>query len=128
MCGEVSSMSETIELEEQILRLTFRDLVSIEDGEISVNKETIDLINKHEKLQASVDNYPDCIHIFLYDGGESLNFHIVLSAQKVLAYNLNDYIAIDSGVAFDLEELLRNDAPLFKKPDEDSDIIVNFFG
>jgi len=51
----------------------------------SVNKETIDLINKHEKLQASVDNYPDCIHIFLYDGGESLNFHIVLSAQKVLS-------------------------------------------
>jgi len=43
-------------------------------------------------------------------------------------YNLNDYVAIDSGVAFDLEELLRNDAPLFKKPDEDSDIIVNFFG
>jgi len=121
-------MNEIIELEEQILALRFRDLVSIEDGEISVNKETIDLINQHKKLEANVDTYPDCLHIFLYDGGESLNFHIVLSAEKVLVYNLNDYVPINSGVAFDLQELLLNDAPLFKKPDEDSDIIVNFFG
>jgi len=120
-------MSEMIE--EQILALRFRDLVSIEDGEISVNKEIIDLINKHGKLQASVDTYPDCIDIFLYDGSESLNFHVVLSAEKVLVYNLNDYVAIKSGVAFDLEELMQNDAPLFKREDdEDSDIIVNFFG
>ncbi len=114
--------------EEQILTLTFRDLVNVENGEVSVNKQTIDLINKHQRLEASVDTYPDCLHIFLYDGGESLNFHIVLSAQKVLAYNLNDYVALDSGVAFDLQELLRNDAPLFKREDEDGDIIVNFFG
>jgi|BEDMetMinimDraft_2_1075160.scaffolds.fasta_scaffold16184_4 hypothetical protein len=120
----VSEMSE--QLEEEILALKFRDLVYVENGEVSVNKQTIDLINQHERLQANVDTYPDCIHIFLYDGGESLNFHIVLSAQKVLVYNLNDYVAIGSGVAFDLEELLRNNAPLFK--DEDGDIIVNFFG
>ena len=120
----VSSMSEIIE--EQILALKFADLVNVENGEVSVNKQTIDLINQHERLQANVDTYPDCLHIFLYDGGESLNFHIVLSAQKVLVYNLNDYVAIDSGVAFDLQELLRNNAPLFK--DEDGDIIVNFFG
>jgi len=122
----VSEMSE--QLEEEILGLKFKDLVVVQDGEISVNEETINLINKHEKLEANVDTYPDCLHIFLYDGGESLNFHIVLSAQKVLAYNLNDYVPIDSGVAFDLQELMQNDAPLFKKPDEDSDIIVNFFG
>jgi len=126
--SETKNMNEIIELEEQILALRFRDLVSIEDGEISVNKETIDLINQHKKLEANVDTYPDCLHIFLYDGGESLNFHIVLSAEKVLVYNLNDYVPINSGVAFDLQELLLNDAPLFKKPDEDSDIIVNFFG
>jgi len=120
----VSEMSE--QLEEEILALKFADLVYVENGEVSVNKQTIDLINQHERLQANVDTYPDCLHIFLYDGGESLNFHIVLSAQKVLVYNLNDYVAIDSGVAFDLQELLRNNAPLFK--DEDGDIIVNFFG
>ena len=119
-------MSET--LEQEILRLTFKDLVVVEDGEISVNEETINLINKHPKLQASVQTYADCIHVFIYNGHESLNFHIVLSAQKVLVYNLNDYVAIDSGVAFDRQELMQNDAPLFKKPDEDSDIIVNFFG
>ena len=122
----VSEMSE--QLEEEILALKFADLVYVENGEVSVNKQTIDLINQHERLQANVDTYPDCLHIFLYDGGESLNFHIVLSAQKVLVYNLNDYVAIDSGVAFDRQELMQNDAPLFKKPDEDSDIIVNFFG
>jgi hypothetical protein len=130
--GAGSAQSQSIpqieELEQQILRLTFKDLVNVEDGEVSVNKETINLINQHERLQANIDTYPDCIHIFLYDGGESLNFHIVLSGQKVLVYNLNDYVAIDSSVAFDLEELMRNDAPLFKKEDEDDDITVNFFG
>ena len=61
-------MSE--QLEEEILGLKFKDLVVVQDGEISVNEETINLINKHEKLEANVDTYPDCLHIFLYDGGE----------------------------------------------------------